>query len=115
VLIAVAIAFLGVADQFGRFLSVIAVVVPPFAGLLIAHFWVVQRRAEDALRNLPAVRWEAIACWVAASLLAYYAEFLLVNAIEGLVAGFVLYALAGLALRRTGSGRTAPTAAEVKA
>lgn len=115
VVIAVAIAFLGVADQFGRFLNVIGVVVPPFAGLLIAHFWVVQRRAEDALRNLPAVRWEAIACWIAASLLAYYTEFLLVNAIEGLVAGFVLYAIAGLALRRTDAGRTAPTAAEVKA
>jgi cytosine permease len=115
VAIAVAIAFLGVADQFGRFLNVIGVVVPPFAGLLIAHFWVVQRRTRDLLRNLPAVRWEAIVCWIAASLLAYYAEFLLVNAIEGLVAGFVLYAAAGLALRRTGAGRTAPTTAEVKA
>jgi cytosine permease len=100
VAIAVGIAFLGVADQFGRFLSVIGVVVPPFAGLLIAHFWVVQRRTEEALRNLPAVRWEAVVCWIAAALLAYYGDFLLVNAIEGLVAGFVLYTIAGLALKK---------------
>ncbi|MCM4076515.1 purine-cytosine permease family protein [Paractinoplanes hotanensis] len=100
VAIAVGIAFLGVADQFGKFLTVIGVVVPPFAGLLIAHFWVVQRRTEDALRNLPAVRWEAVVCWIAAALLAYYGDFLLVNAIEGLVAGFVLYTIAGLALKK---------------
>ena len=100
VAIAVGIAFLGVADQFGRFLTVIGVVVPPFAGLLIAHFWVVQRRTEEALRNLPAVRWEAVVCWIAAALLAYYGDFLLVNAIEGLVAGFVLYTIAGLALKK---------------
>ena len=100
VVIAVAIAFLGVAGQFGKFLNIIGVVVPPFAGLLIAHFYVVQRRTEEVLRNLPAVRWEAIVCWIAAALLAYYGDFLLVNAIEGLVAGFVLYAIAGLALNR---------------
>ena len=98
VVIAVGIAFLGLADQFGKFLTVIGVVVPPFAGLLIAHFWVLQRRtaAADVLRDLPAVRWSAVGCWIAAALIAYYAEFLLVNAVEGLVCGFVLYALAGL-------------------
>jgi cytosine permease len=105
VVIAVGIAFLGLADQFGKFLTVIGVVVPPFAGLLIAHFWVLQRRtaAAEVLRDLPAVRWVAVGCWVAASLIAYYAEFLLVNAVEGLVCGFVLYALAGLL---TGRRRT---------
>jgi cytosine permease len=98
VVIAVGIAFLGVADQFGKFLTVIGVVVPPFAGLLIAHFWVLRRRTAGAevLRDVPAVRWEAVACWIVAALIAYYAEFLLVNAVEGLVAGFVLYALVGL-------------------
>ncbi|MBU2664783.1 cytosine permease [Actinoplanes bogorensis] len=100
VVIAVAIAFLGVADQFGKFLGVIGVVVPPFAGLLIAHFWIVQRNAAEALKNLPAVRWESLVCWIAAALLAYYGDFLLVNAIEGLVAGFVLYTIAGLGLKR---------------
>jgi len=106
VVIAVGIAFLGVADQFGKFLTVIGVVVPPFAGLLIAHFWVLQRRSVGAevLRDVPAVRWEAVACWIVAALIAYYAEFLLVNAVEGLVSGFVLYALAGLL---TGRRRTA--------
>jgi len=110
VLIAVGIAFLGLADQFGKFLTVIGVVVPPFAGLLIAHFWVLQRRtaAAEVLRDLPAVRWEAVGCWIAAALIAYYAEFLLVNAIEGLVCGFVLYALAGLI---TGRRRTVTSVA----
>lgn len=110
VVIAVGIAFLGLADQFGKFLTVIGVVVPPFAGLLIAHFWVLQRRTAgaDVLRDLPAVRWSAVGCWIAAALIAYYAEFLLVNAVEGLVCGFVLYALAGLL---TGRRRTATSVA----
>ncbi|GLY02705.1 cytosine permease [Actinoplanes sp. NBRC 101535] len=100
VVIAVAIAFLGVAGQFGRFLTVIGVVVPPFAGLLIAHFWILERRVENVLKDLPAVRWEAVVCWIAAALLAYYTDFLLANAIEGLVAGFVLHTLAGMALKK---------------
>lgn len=106
VVIAVGIAFLGLADQFGKFLSVIGVVVPPFAGLLIAHFWVLHRRTDGArvLQDVPAVRWEAVACWIAAALIAWYGEFLLVNAIEGLVAGFVLYALIGLVLGRVRGG-----------
>ncbi|MFE9958971.1 purine-cytosine permease family protein [Micromonospora sp. NPDC005299] len=105
VVIAVGIAFLGLADQFGEFLGVVGVVVPPFAGLLIAHFWVLHRR-DDArvLQNVPAVRWEAAACWIAAALIAWYGEFLLANAIEGLVAGFVLYTLVGLVSRRIRGG-----------
>jgi cytosine permease len=100
VAIAVAIAFLGVAGQFGKFLTVIGVVVPPFAGLLIAHFWVLHRRATDVLKDLPAVRWEALACWIVAALIAYYTDFLLANAIEGLVAGFVLYAAVGMIMKK---------------
>ncbi len=117
VVIAVGIAFLGLADQFGKFLAAIGVVVPPFAGLLIAHFWVLQRRTPAArvLQNVPAVRWEAVACWIAASLIAYYADFLLVNAIEGLVTGFVLYALVGLAIGRVRGGTSARAADSVAA
>jgi cytosine permease len=119
VVIAVGIAFLGLADQFGKFLMVIGVVVPPFAGLLIAHFWVLQRRTAAArvLQDVPSVRWEAVACWIAASLIAWYAEFLLVNAIEGLVSGFVLYTLVGLVLRRarSGAGTSDRTADSVEA
>ncbi|MGC5022488.1 cytosine permease [Micromonospora sp. DT47] len=103
VVIAVGIAFLGLADQFNKFLGVIGVVVPPFAGLLIAHFWVVQRHTDAArvLQGVPRVRWEAVACWIAAALIAWFGEFLMVNAIEGLVSGFVLYTVVGLLLRRS--------------
>jgi cytosine permease len=112
VLIAVGIAFLGVAEQFSSFLGVIGVVVPPFAGVLLAHFWVVVRgvNVEGILRDLPSVRWEALGCWVAGALIARYADFLLADAIEGLVSGFVLYAIVGTLRRRSvvdGAGASA--------
>lgn len=112
VLIAVGIALLGVADRFAEFLDVIGVVVPPFAGVLLAHFWVLERHMDPQrlLGNLPSVRWEAVACWVVGALIARYADFLQADAIEGLVAGFVLYAVLGLLTQRQDRGDAAKVA-----
>jgi len=101
IVIAVLVALSGAAAQFGAFLGVIGVVAPPFAGVLIAHFWLVARGVSGArlLSEAPAVRWEALGCWLVASLLAWSTGFLLTDAIEGLVAGVVLYGVVGSLLR----------------
>lgn len=106
ILISTVVALSGVAAQFATFLAVIAVVAPPFAGVLIAHFWVVARGRSGAsmMREAPAVRWEALGCWLAASLLARFTGFALTDAVEGLLAGAVLYAVVGSVLRATGRG-----------
>lgn len=118
VVIALLIAFAGIASEFQRFLGVISVVVPPFAGVLIAYFWVVMRRwdATELLRTAPSVRWEALACWVGGALIARYTDLLLADAIEGLVAGFVLYAVVGTVVTRLrpGAGSTTVAAKETR-
>ncbi|GAA5114608.1 purine-cytosine permease family protein [Pseudonocardia adelaidensis] len=101
IVIAVLVALSGAAAQFGVFLGVVGVVAPPFAGVLIAHFWLVARGVSGArlLSEAPTVRWEALLCWLVASLLAWSTGFLLTDAIEGLVAGAVLYGIVGSLLR----------------
>ncbi|WP_326830294.1 cytosine permease [Streptosporangium sp. NBC_01810] len=106
IVIAVLVAFAGLAAQFLVFLNVIAVVAPPFAGVLIAHFWILARRrtGDQLLESAPTVRIEALAAWVVAAVLAKYTDVLLTDAIEGLVYGFVCYAVLGwavAALRRS--------------
>ncbi|MGH8966791.1 MAG: hypothetical protein ACRDXB_15890 [Actinomycetes bacterium] len=101
IIIAVLVAFSGAAAQFGAFLGVIGIVVPPFAGVLMAHFWLVARGVSGArlLSEAPTVRWEALGCWLVSALLAWSTGFLLTDAIEGLVAGAVLYGIVGSLLR----------------
>ena len=93
IVLAMAIAFSGASARFLEFLLIIAVVVPPFAGVLIAHMTVVARlqSAAEALRTAPNVRWTAVAAWALGALVARQFEFLLNDAIEGLLLGFVTY------------------------
>lgn len=97
IVIAVLVAFAGLADRFLVFLQVVGLVSPPFAGVLIAHFWILARQAsgEELLRTAPSVRWEALAVWLAAALLSKYTNVFGVDAIEGLVYGLVLYGIVG--------------------
>jgi cytosine permease len=113
IIIAVLVALSGAAAQFGVFLGVIGIVTPPFAGVLIAHFWVVARGSSGAalLSEAPGVRWEALGCWLVAALLSWSIQFLLTDAIEGLVLGAVLYGVVG-SLQRARSA--APAARPVE-
>jgi cytosine permease len=95
VLIAVATAFAGFAGEFLKFLQIIGVLAPPFVGIVVSHFWVLGRIREASdrlLASAPLVRWEAIAAWVAGSLVGYFSTFF-VKALNGLVAGAIVYAV----------------------
>ncbi|MCG5215775.1 cytosine permease [Streptosporangium soli] len=102
IVIAVLVAFAGLADSFLVFLNIVALVAPPFAGVLIAHFWVLARHSSgtELLRSAPAVRVEALVAWALAAVLSKVTDVLLTDAIEGLVYGFVCYALLGWVLKR---------------
>ncbi|RBQ15644.1 hypothetical protein DP939_33675 [Spongiactinospora rosea] len=110
IVIAVAVAFAGLADSFLTFLTIIALVAPPFAGVMIAHFWVLARRGtgRELLESAPGVRVEALAAWLIAAVLSKFTDVLLADAIEGLVYGFVCYALLGLAVQAARRGQAAP-------
>jgi hypothetical protein len=47
--------------------------------------------AAEALRTAPNVRWTAVAAWALGALVARQFEFLLNDALEGLLLGFVTY------------------------
>lgn len=109
VAIAIGTAFLGFAQQFLSWLQIIATVTPPFAGILITHFWVlggIKRPVEHQLEDLPGVRVEALAAWLLASLFNYYVQFF-IPPITGLVVGGALYAVFSLVMQRIrAEGRT---------
>lgn len=89
----------GILDAFIPFLTVLGVVVPPVAAIMIAEYFVVRRfRAEldesRARGELPreAEAWNpvTIVVWIAASLIGYYLDFG-IPSLNSLVAAFVLY------------------------
>lgn len=109
VAIAIGTAFLGFAQQFLSWLQIIATVTPPFAGILIAHFWVlggIRRPIERQLEELPAIRFEALAAWLLASLFNYYVKFF-IPPITGLVVGGLLYVVFVFITQRASVGRAA--------
>jgi cytosine permease len=95
VLIAVVTAFAGFAGQFLKFLTIIGVLAPPFVGIVVSHFWVlgrVRQASERLLATAPVIRWEALIAWVAGSLVGYNTTFF-VKALNGLIAGAIVYAV----------------------
>ncbi|MFI6456378.1 purine-cytosine permease family protein [Streptosporangium amethystogenes] len=116
IVIAILVAFAGLAAQFLVFLNVIAIIAPPFAGVLIAHFWILARHrtGDQLLESAPAVRAEALVAWVVAALLAKYTDVLLTDAIEGLVYGFVCYAVLGWAVTALRRNTPIPVTADAR-
>ncbi|MFI7066764.1 cytosine permease [Kribbella sp. NPDC050124] len=106
ILVAVTIAFSGASAHFLDLLLVVATVVPPFAGVLVAHMSIVSRRQPptEMLSTAPSVRWSALVAWGGSAWAAKQVAFLLNDAIEGLLLGVASYLLLSLALaaRRDG-------------
>lgn len=118
VLIAVLVAFVGFADDFLSWLRIIGLVAPPFAGVVIAHFWVlgrIRRTGEQLVTEAPTVRIEALVAWLAASVVTYLVDWF-IDAIVGLLLGGLFYL--GLALvldavrRPTGAAAGSPASRE---
>jgi cytosine permease len=99
VAIALGVAFLGFASNFLSFLLIVAVVTPPFAGVVIAHFWVLGhiRKLDDAQAGaVPTVRPLALLSWVGTSVVAHYVT-LPVEPLAALVIGGAAYSVLALA------------------
>jgi cytosine permease len=111
IVIAVAVSFAGLAGRFLVFLQVIAVVAPPFAAVLIVHYWIRTRggRGSELLHAAPLVRWEALGAWLLASLASRYTDVLFTDALEGLLYGAVIYFVLGAAVDALGTHQTTPT------
>ncbi|CAN5902977.1 cytosine permease [soil metagenome] len=113
--IATGTAFLGFAQEFLSWLQIIATVTPPFAGILIAHFFAmggIRQPVDRQLEALPAVRVEALAAWLLASLFNYYTD-VFIAPLTGVIVGGVLYVAFSFIARKLGSDDRAASGTEV--
>ncbi|MDH7637706.1 cytosine permease [Sphingomonas oryzagri] len=64
--IGTAFALMGIMDHFIPFLVFLSMIVPPIAAIYVIDAFTLFRHAdtEASLRDLPAIRWEAIAVWI---------------------------------------------------
>lgn len=94
ILIAVAVAMLGLASKFVVWLNFIGTVMPPFAGIIIAHFWIIHRDKKKVF--MPSgFRWTAFVSWILAVVIAKVSN-VTIPAIIGLLSAIVIYAIIGL-------------------
>jgi cytosine permease len=115
--IAVLVSFAGLAERFLSFLEVIGLVAPPFAAVLITHYWLRHRgRAiESEAHAVPLLRWEALLAWILAAVGSRFTDLLLADAVEGLVYGVVLYWALGAVVDAVSRSRRDTSQAELPA
>lgn len=113
IVIALVTAGFGLATQFLSWLQVIATVTPPFAGLIIAHYYLlgnIRRSPSEILASIPqGWRWTAYAAWLLGSLVGYYTNFVNrigIAPIQALVIAGLAYWVLSLAFERA-PGRVA--------
>lgn len=114
VAIALIVSLLGFAGQFLTWLLIIATVAPPFAGVVIAHFWVLRAGRDWRIVDDVAaagLRWTALVSWVVAGVLAYMTRTTFIPALTGLLTALVLYTVLEFAIGRSGR-RQVTTAAQ---
>lgn len=89
VIIAVLVSLMGLAGQFLKWLQFIGVVAAPFAGVIVSHFWLVNK-GKGLGSALGTARWTAFVAWLGASGFAFYYKAG-VPALQGLIAAALLY------------------------
>lgn len=99
--IGTALAVAGILERFTDFLTVLGVVFPPIAGIMVAEYFVVKKfrpELDSAGESIPdtAPRWvfATIVIWLASSVFAYFVQFGMPS-INSVLLAFVLYVLAG--------------------
>lgn len=96
--IALAAALSGFVDHFGAVLSFIGSFLPPFAGILIAHFWILHRdmtdlKVDEDLKFIPFIT------WIIAIIIAKMVTIFL-PAIVGFVSAIIVYTILSLIFGR---------------
>ena len=65
----------GLLFSFLNFVKMIGIAVPPVGGLIMAHYFIVERNFERPFENMPAVRFPAFIAWIAGVAGAYFLKF----------------------------------------
>ncbi|MHB1654092.1 MAG: purine-cytosine permease family protein [Desulfitobacteriaceae bacterium] len=102
ILIALFTSVFNLAQNFSVWLGIIGTTVPPFGGIVIAHFWILNTKQKNSFKVLDGFNFIAFIVWVVASLIAKYVTVsFVVPAILGLLSAVVLYTLLSFLFRRT--------------
>lgn len=98
VAIAVLASTFGFASNFGKWLGYLGAFTTPFAGILIAHFWVLNSPKADTYRMPSGFRISAFLAWiigfvVCRLVVANQASLPIPSSIAGMISGFLVYIL----------------------
>ena len=83
--IGTALALFGIADVFSVFLNIIAVLVPPVAGVAIADYWIMGKGKPELWKPMEGINWMGVISWVVGGLVTYFTTFF-VPTINGIIA-----------------------------
>jgi cytosine permease len=110
------ISLLGYANTFLPFLLTIGVIIPAYAGVVLAHYYLLgarSRTAEALVAGIePGIRWTGIASFLVGVVVAYVTNKMTLGipALQGLiVAGLVYTALEYAVARRPAAGAASAT------
>ncbi|MEA4963138.1 cytosine permease [Lutispora sp.] len=90
--IGTALALFGIADVFSVFLNIIAVLVPPVAGVAIADYWIMGKGKPELWKPMEGINWMGVISWVVGGLVTYFTTFF-VPTINGIIAALLLYCI----------------------
>lgn len=90
--IGTALALFGIADVFSVFLNIIAVLVPPVAGVAIADYWIMGKGKPELWKPMEGINWMGVISWIVGGLVTYFTTFF-VPTINGIIAALLLYCI----------------------
>lgn len=97
------ISLLGYAETFLPFLLTVGTLIPAFAGVVLAHYYILgarRRSADELIAQIePGVRWTGIISLVGGVAVAYFIKAG-IPALQGLVAAAILYTVLELVYER---------------
>lgn len=93
-----ALTIFGIADVFSSFLNLIAVLVPPVAGVAIADYWIMGKGKPELWKPMDGVNWMGVVSWVVGGLVSYFSKFF-VPTINGIIAALLLYCVLALVIK----------------
>lgn len=96
--IGIIIAIAGIQNYFVPFLNILGLALPPFGGIILAHFFIVRPalKREYVLKvgeKLPGVNFIALFATIIAALISYFWVTAIPGALIGIISAFILYAV----------------------
>lgn len=90
-LIGTILAVAGIMNYFIGFLTILATIMPPIAGVLIADYWVLDKGKKTELKVVKGFNWCGLLAWAIGSAVGMYVDLGITPAVVAIVTAFVVY------------------------